>query len=985
MRTMVAVSGSGCGSVGTNPRTGQQSWVDFTSVILILVPLLLGAFILGVRARESEVRWRVAQERRAERLLRGLADYVDEESIWTRWLARQTRVILAAAQPAAVCRARMQAIRRVLGVASTWIVLDGDGNVLGQCGGMPAARQVLRRFHTDYRAMLAGDTEAGERQRGFVRGYLGANVPINRAIHDRLVLAATHADGRRCVFVSGPHRRGMVIVCLEFVDPPRPVFVRRMVDLINQWDRARHPGSPSCRVALLGRDFTADAGMCRGFGSEGSTVARLAAELDAQSLPHGWRDDAFWSHRTLTPGWSVLIRLSGGRPDHTAATLICILIVLLIAGCVVVWRQAGFDPIALVAPSIRAKLVLAFAFAAGLPIIMLAGVVFSYLSDRRQVLLDQLHEDATRQLVGIDRSFKDDQSAEWQELPEHLDPVRHSPTDDLASLTTWLGRLQRRFRWTGCELRDTSGRSVWRWVGRSSADVDLGVLRMVGDAATLVLRQLAPPEYLGILGRAMAVTGRNFVADFGGIFTKLALSVGSVGITEFGDIRFGFAMFPIHDARQRPWLMLCVFWSREWTEREYAWRRVPALGVAKADRRIYAIHDARPGWSVPRASRDRAIIARFAERIRSETRAARAAVGRFDETLILTGVRGRELREFSLVAVSSDRHVRLELAWLSWCFQTVALAVLACTITTGALLARRVLEPIGHLAYGVSCMQKRRFDVRIPVLAADELGMLARAFNTMVGDTQDLEVARVVQEGLFPDQPLVMSGWSVCGRCRSALRIGGDFLDYFSLPDGRLMIVIGDAAGHGVAAALMSAMAKVVVAHHADRRQEHVDASPDEVLTDLHRVIRQTMHGRRMMTCLVATFDPAIRSIELFLAGQNHPFIVSPKRARLLGVPSRPLGAGSRPVFQRVRADLAPDEYLVFYSDCLVETLDSDGIALDYERWGRELPALRRAGPGATEAAIRARHAVLSGDRPFDDDLSLIVLQPVTDGQVKPC
>src|SRR5215471_6605337 len=70
---------------------------------------------------------------------------------------------------------------------------------------------------------------------------------------------------------------------------------------------------------------------------------------------------------------------------------------------------------------------------------------------------------------------------------------------------------------------------------------------------------------------------------------------------------------------------------------------------------------------------------------------------------------------------------------------------------------------------------------------------------------RELEIAREVQEHLFPQRLPPVQGLEYCGQCRPAREVGGDYYDFLELPDGRLGIAVGDVSGKGVGAALMMA------------------------------------------------------------------------------------------------------------------------------------------------------------------------------------
>jgi len=80
---------------------------------------------------------------------------------------------------------------------------------------------------------------------------------------------------------------------------------------------------------------------------------------------------------------------------------------------------------------------------------------------------------------------------------------------------------------------------------------------------------------------------------------------------------------------------------------------------------------------------------------------------------------------------------------------------------------------------------------------------------------RELEIAREVQEHLFPQRLPPVPGLDYCGRCRPAREIGGDYYDFLELPEARLGIAIGDVSGKGIGAALMMASLEASLRGHA--------------------------------------------------------------------------------------------------------------------------------------------------------------------------
>jgi len=137
------------------------------------------------------------------------------------------------------------------------------------------------------------------------------------------------------------------------------------------------------------------------------------------------------------------------------------------------------------------------------------------------------------------------------------------------------------------------------------------------------------------------------------------------------------------------------------------------------------------------------------------------------------------------------------------------------------------IVPISHgmtrhltsLNAGVHQLAAGNFQTRVPVRSRDEFGSLASAFNQMAADLEkhqalvieqerlrrELELSRLIQTEMLPRAPLRLGTAEIKGISMPAREVGGDFFNYFALPDGRLALLVGDVSGKGVSAALLMA------------------------------------------------------------------------------------------------------------------------------------------------------------------------------------
>ena len=236
-------------------------------------------------------------------------------------------------------------------------------------------------------------------------------------------------------------------------------------------------------------------------------------------------------------------------------------------------------------------------------------------------------------------------------------------------------------------------------------------------------------------------------------------------------------------------------------------------------------------------------------------------------------------------------------------------------------------------------------------------------------------LADALQRSLMPSLP-DMPAVALAGRYlpAAAARLGGDWYDAFSLPDGRLAMAIGDVVGRGFhAAAIMGQLRSALRAYALD------GMPPGEVLERLSRLLRQLEPGRTT-TLLYLALDP--HGGDLVAASAGHPPpLVAPAEGEPWFVelpPSVPLGAVRHVRYDDEELDLPPGAVLVLYTDGLVErpgeSLDAGLERLvstvrvsydDLEHLGDALVgALLPDGPGNDDAALLMARAL-----PLEDTL----------------
>jgi len=182
---------------------------------------------------------------------------------------------------------------------------------------------------------------------------------------------------------------------------------------------------------------------------------------------------------------------------------------------------------------------------------------------------------------------------------------------------------------------------------------------------------------------------------------------------------------------------------------------------------------------------------------------------------------------------------------------------------------------------------------------------------------QELRMARDIQQALLPKGLPQLEGWKISCRYQPAREVGGDFYDFFELEDGRLGLVVGDATGHGMPAALVMATARSML-----RAVAQASESPGEVLRRANDPLVMDIPPNMFVTCFYAILDPESGRLLYANAGQDLPYLHRGGDAEELRARGMPLGLMPGMSYEEHEVVLEAGDSALFYSDGLVEAHD---------------------------------------------------------------
>ncbi len=234
----------------------------------------------------------------------------------------------------------------------------------------------------------------------------------------------------------------------------------------------------------------------------------------------------------------------------------------------------------------------------------------------------------------------------------------------------------------------------------------------------------------------------------------------------------------------------------------------------------------------------------------------------------------------------------------------------------------------------------------------------------------ELEVARDIQLAMLPRGISELGNARACGLTRPANTVGGDFYDILTLPDGRVIITVGDVAGKGSPAALLMALLLAMMRTLVDEGLESA-----RLLARLNVQIVRHSPGSRFITLFYVLYDPRTGHMEYVNAGHLPPIIHRKDGSfERLTSGNIALGMFEGSTYESHHAELHPGDALVLYSDGITEAENTSGVAFDEAGLTGVITATGSHEPEVLGRAVLAAVDQHAGDARLGDDLTVLVL-----------
>ena len=238
---------------------------------------------------------------------------------------------------------------------------------------------------------------------------------------------------------------------------------------------------------------------------------------------------------------------------------------------------------------------------------------------------------------------------------------------------------------------------------------------------------------------------------------------------------------------------------------------------------------------------------------------------------------------------------------------------------------------------------------------------------------QELRVARRIQQASLPKVVPRLEGWQIFPYYWPAREVGGDFYDFFDLVDDRVGVVVGDATGKGMPAALVAEATSNMLRAVA---QALGSSSPSEILARVNETLLARIPPNMFATCFYAILEPKSGRLHYANAGHNLPCCRHGERQTdELVARGMPLGLMPGMDYEEKEAVLAPGDCALFYTDGLIEAHNPQGEMYGTPRLRNLLSERPEGGTGLHATLMKELERFTGEGWEQEDDVTLLTLE----------
>jgi sigma-B regulation protein RsbU (phosphoserine phosphatase) len=240
---------------------------------------------------------------------------------------------------------------------------------------------------------------------------------------------------------------------------------------------------------------------------------------------------------------------------------------------------------------------------------------------------------------------------------------------------------------------------------------------------------------------------------------------------------------------------------------------------------------------------------------------------------------------------------------------------------------------------------------------------------------REIEIAREVQQRLFPSDFPKVKGLEYAGTCRPALFVGGDYFDFLAMPKGDFGVAVGDVSGKGIGAALLMA------ALQASVRGQTIEGGSDlaKIMRNVNRLLYDATPPNRYATLFYGHYEADTRRLHYVNAGHNSPVVVRKAGAGwevfTLDEGGLSVGLFKQAVYQPGTIQLQAGDVLVAFTDGLSEAMNPADAEWGEERLVEAIETNWSAPPAQMMVRLIEAADRFAAGAPQHDDMTVVVLR----------
>jgi len=270
---------------------------------------------------------------------------------------------------------------------------------------------------------------------------------------------------------------------------------------------------------------------------------------------------------------------------------------------------------------------------------------------------------------------------------------------------------------------------------------------------------------------------------------------------------------------------------------------------------------------------------------------------------------------------------------------------------------------------------------RVPIATNDEFGIIAGHTNNMIDGLRhrmrlinELKLAEEIQQNLLPKKPPNHPRLDISGTSIYCAEIGGDYYDFLNLPDQKLGVVVADASGHGIGAAMHMTAARAFL--HLSVR-EYQD--PSRLLEEVNRyVTRDSGTTSRFLSMFFLEIDAQSQVLRWVRAGHEPAILFDPRDDKFEELSGKGMALGVVDDYRfkmYQRHAWVPGSILVVGTDGIHESRDREDTMFGQERMREIIRKNRSASAETIQNALIDVLQTFRGDVPQEDDVTLVVIK----------